>query len=119
LANPLLENDMHDACRQESLLNAATHAGHDAGRAEEAATSQELLVSHALRQHITEARYKLWFENHTRFTVAESVLTIGVPNLYLHDWLKRTFEHDIRDSPSSQHCSKQPGGNSNKLLKHR
>lgn len=49
----------------------------------------------SLCQRIGQARYDLWFNNKTRFTCADDELVIGVSNLFLQDWLNKTFATDI------------------------
>jgi chromosomal replication initiator protein len=51
-----------------------------------------------LSQRIGEARYNLWFQGKTKFALKEDHLAIGVANLFLHDWLQKTFGDDIRSS---------------------
>jgi chromosomal replication initiator protein len=48
-------------------------------------------VAQALSQRIGEARFNLWFAGKTKFVPKDDHLAIGVPNLFLQDWLKKTF----------------------------
>jgi chromosomal replication initiation ATPase DnaA len=49
-----------------------------------------------LCQRIGDARYQLWFAGKTKLILHEEYLTVGVPNLFLHDWLKKTFAADLQ-----------------------
>ena len=48
-------------------------------------------VTQALSQRIGEARFNLWFAGKTKFVRSDAGLTVGVPNLFLQDWLQKTF----------------------------
>jgi chromosomal replication initiator protein len=45
----------------------------------------------ALAQRIGKQRYRLWFEDKTKFRLDGHVLTVGVPNRFLQEWLQKTF----------------------------
>ncbi len=53
-------------------------------------------LARKLCQAIGEPRYKLWFENKTRFSFDENTLTVGVPKLHLQEWIERSFGNVIR-----------------------
>jgi chromosomal replication initiator protein len=53
-------------------------------------------LGQVLRRRIGEPRYNLWFAGKTRFVQNGDHLAVGVPNLFLHDWLHQTFEADVR-----------------------
>jgi chromosomal replication initiator protein len=54
------------------------------------------VLTQALSRRIGEPRYNLWFHGKTKFTCQGDHLAVGVPNLFLQDWLHKTFEADIR-----------------------
>jgi chromosomal replication initiator protein len=53
-------------------------------------------VTQALSQRIGEPRFNLWFAGKTKLVCADNQLTVGVPNLFLQDWLQKTFGDDVR-----------------------
>ncbi|MBM3993618.1 MAG: chromosomal replication initiator protein DnaA [Planctomycetes bacterium] len=55
-------------------------------------------VAQALSQRIGDARYHLWFAGKTKLAHHDNQLTVGVPNLFVQDWLQKTFEADIREA---------------------
>ncbi|MBI3823576.1 MAG: ATP-binding protein [Planctomycetes bacterium] len=55
-------------------------------------------VAQALSQRIGEARYNLWFAGKTKFVRNDDHLAVGVPNLFLQDWLQKTFGADVRSA---------------------
>ncbi len=46
-------------------------------------------------------RYKVWFKNATTFTFAEGFLKVGVPNLFIGNWIESHFSDTIADSAES------------------
>jgi chromosomal replication initiator protein len=50
----------------------------------------------AIARRISEPRYNLWFRDHTKFVPVGDGVVVGVPNLYFHDWLQKTFGADVR-----------------------
>jgi chromosomal replication initiator protein len=55
-------------------------------------------VAQALSQRIGEARFNLWFAGKTKFVQKDDHLAVGVPNLFLQDWLQKTFGDDVRQA---------------------
>ncbi|MCS6852904.1 MAG: chromosomal replication initiator protein DnaA [Gemmataceae bacterium] len=51
-----------------------------------------------LVRRLGEPRYKLWFEQHTRFRWEDDTLVIGVPNHFFRDWLQTTFTAALREA---------------------
>ena len=62
----------------------------------ETAVGLEHRLAAAIARRISEARFNLWFRDHTRFVRLGDAVVVGVPNLYFHDWLQRTFGADVR-----------------------
>lgn len=56
----------------------------------------EQRLADAIARRISEPRYNLWFRDHTRFVPVGGGVVVGVPNLYFHDWLQKTFGADVR-----------------------
>lgn len=53
-------------------------------------------LADTLARRIGEPRYNLWFAQKTRFAWDDGQLIVGVPNLFLQDWLAKTFGADVR-----------------------
>ena len=56
-------------------------------------------LTSALNQAITEEvgakKYRIWFENSTKLTIAEGYIKIGVPNLFIANWIENHFAKQI------------------------
>jgi chromosomal replication initiator protein len=55
-------------------------------------------ITEALAARIGPQKYKIWFQNCARFTLAEGYLKIGVPNPFLAGWLEDHFLGDIKSA---------------------
>jgi chromosomal replication initiator protein len=53
-------------------------------------------IANALAQRIGQQKYRIWFQNSTRFTCVEGYLKIGVPNLFMAKWLENHFLKDVK-----------------------
>jgi chromosomal replication initiator protein len=58
--------------------------------------SFEQRLTAAIVRRVSEPRFNLWFRDHTRFVHLGDAVVVGVPNLYFHDWLQKTFGADVR-----------------------
>ncbi|MBI3411130.1 MAG: ATP-binding protein [Planctomycetes bacterium] len=52
-------------------------------------------LSQALALRIGKKRHELWFVGNTRLTWQDGQLVVGVPNLFYHDWLQKTYGDDL------------------------
>jgi chromosomal replication initiator protein len=53
-------------------------------------------LQQAIAERIGEPRYQLWFPDKTKFTWHDEQLTIGVPNHFYQEWLKKQFADAVR-----------------------
>lgn len=58
-------------------------------------------ITDALAKRIGSQKYKIWFQNSARFTLADGFLRIGVANPFLATWLEGHFIKDIRGAVES------------------
>jgi chromosomal replication initiator protein len=52
-------------------------------------------LADGLCQRIGESRYNLWFAGKTRLVLHDDHLAVGVANLFLQDWLQKTFGAEV------------------------
>ena len=52
-------------------------------------------LADVLCKRIGESRYNLWFAGKTRLVMNDDHLAVGVANLFLQDWLQKTFGADV------------------------
>jgi len=53
-------------------------------------------LEQALVDCIGPQRFKLWFQNRTRFVLDGEALVVRVPNLHLQEWLKKEYREALR-----------------------
>jgi len=58
-------------------------------------------IGEALAGRIGQQKYRVWFKNATRFTLAGGYLKIGVPNLFIANWIEGHFLADIGQAARS------------------
>lgn len=58
-------------------------------------------ITDALAKRIGAEKFKIWFQNSARFTLADGYLKIGVANPFLATWLEGHFIKDIRAAVES------------------
>jgi chromosomal replication initiator protein len=66
---------------------------------------QEQLVADILaqvQQQVGAARFNVWFRNSTQFALAENELRVGVPNLFVCDYLESRFARVLGDIASKK-----------------
>jgi chromosomal replication initiator protein len=59
------------------------------------AESRISAVNKAIAEEIGAKKYRIWFENSTRLTIAEGYVKIGVPNLFIANWIESHFAKEI------------------------
>ena len=58
-------------------------------------TDEIVAINQHLAEKIGQQKYRVWFRNSTRFTVADDYLKIGVPNPFVGSWIESHFLSDI------------------------
>jgi chromosomal replication initiator protein len=59
-------------------------------------TDEISAINEALAEKVGPQKFKIWFKNSTRLTLADGYLKVGVPNLFIATWLENHFLNDIR-----------------------
>ena len=58
-------------------------------------TDEIVAINQFLAERIGQQKYRVWFKNSTRFTIADDYLKIGVPNPFIGSWIESHFLSDI------------------------
>ena len=58
-------------------------------------TNADSAIYQALRRKIGEQKYRIWFKNSTKLTLAGGYLKISVPNLFIASWIENHFLNEI------------------------
>lgn len=67
-------------------------------------------INTALEDRIGQHKYRVWFKNSTRMSLVDGYLKVGVPNMFMGNWLENHFSGDI------SHAVQQATGTECKIL---
>ena len=59
------------------------------------AASQINAINEALSEKVGQKKFRIWFKNSTKMTLAGGYLKIGVPNLFIASWIENHFLDEI------------------------
>ena len=52
-------------------------------------------INQAIAERIGQQKYRVWFKNSTRLTLADDYLKVDVPNHFIGSWVENHFLDDI------------------------
>ncbi len=52
-------------------------------------------INEALARKVGPQKYRIWFKNSTKMTLANGYLKVGVPNLFIASWIENHFSNQI------------------------
>ncbi|MHC4360534.1 MAG: DnaA ATPase domain-containing protein [Planctomycetota bacterium] len=55
-------------------------------------------INEILAEKIGTQKYRIWFKNSTRLTLADDYIKIGVPNLFIASWIENHFSDEISEA---------------------
>ena len=58
-------------------------------------TSAVSAINEVLAEKVGPQKYRIWFKNSTKMTLADGYLKVGVPNLFIASWIENHFASDI------------------------
>jgi len=58
-------------------------------------SNEIIAVNKVLAESVGSQKYRIWFKNSTKFTLADGYLKIGVPNLFIASWIENHFLNEI------------------------
>lgn len=63
--------------------------------------TQTRAITESLAERIGQQKFRIWFKNSTRLTLAGDYLKVGVPNLFIASWIENHFSNEIIDAVRS------------------
>ncbi len=69
-----------------------------AGAAQTEIVSKTDALNQAIAEKVGQQKYKVWFENSTKLNIADGYLRIGVPNLFIANWIEKHFSSQIKQA---------------------
>ncbi len=61
-------------------------------------TDEISAITEAIAERIGKQKYRIWFKDSAKFSLNENFLTVGVPNLFVSNWLEKHFLHVISEA---------------------
>ena len=58
-------------------------------------------ISKALAEKVGQQKFEIWFKNSTKLTLAGGYLKVGVPNLFIANWIENHFSNEISQAVRS------------------
>ena len=87
---------MHSTITDESL-----RASHKDGAFQSEAEPTIQAINEALANKVGQQKYRIWFKNSTKLTFTGGYLKVGVPNLFIANWIENHFENEISQAVQS------------------
>ena len=57
--------------------------------------TQIIAIKETLAEKVGSQKFQIWFKNSTKFTLAGGYLKVGVPNLFIANWIENHFLNEI------------------------
>ena len=61
-------------------------------------TDEISAINKVLAEKVGPQKFRIWFKNSTRLTFSEGYLKVGVPNLFIADWIENHFSKEIAEA---------------------
>src|SRR5512140_1016955 len=55
-------------------------------------------INDAIAEKIGQQKFRIWFKNSTRMSLADGYLKVGVPNLFIGSWIENHFANEINEA---------------------
>ncbi len=63
--------------------------------------SAEAAINESLAEQVGQQKFRIWFKNSTKLTLAGGYLKVGVPNLFIASWIENHFLSEINQAVRS------------------
>src|SRR4030042_62416 len=80
---------------QSTITDESLSASQKDGTCRSEAESQIRAINEALANKLGQQKYRIWFKNSTKLTLAGGYLKVGVPNLFIANWIENHFLNEI------------------------
>jgi chromosomal replication initiator protein len=86
---------------QSTIKDESLRASHKDGACQSEAEPTIQTISEALANKVGQQKYRIWFKNSTKLTLASGYLKVGVPNLFIANWIENHFQDEINQAVRS------------------
>ncbi len=86
---------------QSTFTDESLSASQKDGTCRSDAESQIRAINEALANKVGQQKYRIWFKNSTKLSLAGGYLKVGVPNLFIANWIENHFLNEISQAVRS------------------
>jgi len=86
---------------QSTIRDEFLSASQKDGACRSEAESQIRAINEALADKVGKQKYRIWFKNSTKLTLAGGYLKVDVPNLFIANWIENHFQSEINQAVRS------------------
>jgi len=86
---------------QSTIKDEILSASHKDGACQIEAEPTLQAIGEALANKVGQQKYRIWFKNSTKLTLAGGYLKVGVPNLFIANWIENHFQNEINQAVCS------------------
>jgi chromosomal replication initiator protein len=61
-------------------------------------TDEIAAINENIAEKIGQQKFRIWFKNSTRMSLADGYLKVGVPNLFIGSWIENHFANEINEA---------------------
>jgi chromosomal replication initiator protein len=78
--------------------SAVSNRGRETNSKSSQVSNGVIAINEALAERVGSQKFRIWFKNSTKFTIADGYLKIGVPNLFIANWIENHFLNEINQA---------------------
>jgi chromosomal replication initiator protein len=86
---------------QSTITDEILSASHKDGACLSEAEPTIQAINEALANNVGQQKYRIWFKNSTKLTLAAGYLKVDVPNLFIANWIENHFQNEINQAVRS------------------
>jgi len=90
------ENKMQGTITDES--SRTTGSGPHLQNIADGSPAQISAINEALAEKVGPQKFRIWFKNSTKLTLTAGYLKVGVPNLFISNWIENHFLNEISEA---------------------
>ncbi len=86
---------------QSTITDESLSASHKDGACRSEAELKVQAITETLAGKVGQQKYRIWFKNSTKLILAGDYLKVGVPNLFIANWIENHFLNEISQAVRS------------------
>jgi chromosomal replication initiator protein len=83
---------------QSTITDESLRASHKDGACRSETEPEIQAINEALANKVGQQKFRIWFKNSTKLTLAGGYLKVGAPNLFIANWIENHFLNEINQA---------------------